>query len=62
MARTPITPSSGSLVPVLGAGWYFPIARDGSLDHRFGDVTEAVRAATVDKLTVANPAHLALPG
>ena len=36
--------------------------RDGSLDHRFADVTEAVRAATVDKLTVANPSHLSLPG
>jgi aminoglycoside phosphotransferase (APT) family kinase protein len=35
--------------------------RDGSLDHRFGDVGDAVRAATVDKLTVANPRHLALP-
>jgi len=35
--------------------------RDGSLDHRSGDVAEAVRAATVDKLTVANPAHLAIP-
>jgi hypothetical protein len=34
--------------------------RDGSLDHRFGDVTEAIRAAVVDKLTVANPAHLAI--
>ena len=36
--------------------------RDGSLDHRFGEVVEAVRAATIDKLTVANPGHLALPG
>ena len=36
--------------------------RDGSLDHRFDDVIAAVRAATVDKLTVANPGHLALPG
>ena len=36
--------------------------RDGSLDHRFDEVVAAVRAATVDKLTVANPAHLALPG
>jgi aminoglycoside phosphotransferase (APT) family kinase protein len=36
--------------------------RDGSLDHRVEDVAAAVRAATVDKLTVANPAHLALPG
>jgi len=34
--------------------------RDGSLDYRFGDVAEAVTAAAVDKLTVANPAHLAL--
>jgi aminoglycoside phosphotransferase (APT) family kinase protein len=34
--------------------------RDGSLDYRFGDVTEATRAAVVDKLTVANPAHLAI--
>jgi aminoglycoside phosphotransferase (APT) family kinase protein len=36
--------------------------RDGSLDRRFGDVTEAVRDMTVDKLTVANPRHLAIPG
>jgi hypothetical protein len=36
--------------------------RDGSLDPRFGDVAAAVRATTVDKLTVANPGHLALPG
>ena len=36
--------------------------RDRSLDHRFGEVVEAVRSATVDKLTVANPGHLALPG
>ncbi|HWN59605.1 MAG TPA: DUF6285 domain-containing protein, partial [Streptosporangiaceae bacterium] len=35
---------------------------DGSLDHRFGEVVEAIRAATIDKLTVANPGHLALPG
>ena len=36
--------------------------RDGSLDHRFDEVVEAVRAATIDKLTVANPGHLSLPG
>jgi aminoglycoside phosphotransferase (APT) family kinase protein len=36
--------------------------RDGSLDHRFGEVAEATRATVVDKLTVANPRHLALPG
>ncbi len=36
--------------------------RDRSLDHRFGEVVEAVRSATADKLTVANPGHLALPG
>jgi aminoglycoside phosphotransferase (APT) family kinase protein len=36
--------------------------RDGSLDHRFGEVVAAVRATTVDKLTVANPRHLAIPG
>jgi aminoglycoside phosphotransferase (APT) family kinase protein len=36
--------------------------RDGSLDHRFGDVIAAARAMTVDKLTVANPGHLARPG
>jgi len=36
--------------------------RDGSLDHRFGDIVAAVRAMTVDKLTVANPRHLAIPG
>jgi len=26
------------------------------------EVIEAIRASTVDKLTVANPGHLALPG
>jgi hypothetical protein len=36
--------------------------RDGALDDRFGDVTAAVRDMTVDKLTVANPRHLAIPG
>jgi aminoglycoside phosphotransferase (APT) family kinase protein len=35
---------------------------DGSLDHRFGEVVEAIRAATIDKLTVANPGHLSQPG
>jgi aminoglycoside phosphotransferase (APT) family kinase protein len=36
--------------------------RDGSLDHRLEEVIAAVRATTVDKLTVANPGHLARPG
>jgi aminoglycoside phosphotransferase (APT) family kinase protein len=36
--------------------------RDGSLDHRFAGITNAVRDMTVDKLTVANPRHLAIPG
>ncbi len=36
--------------------------RNGSLDHRFGEVVEAIRAATIDKLTVASPGHLSLPG
>jgi aminoglycoside phosphotransferase (APT) family kinase protein len=35
--------------------------RDGTLDHRFDDVVAAVRAMTVDKLTVANPGHPARP-
>ena len=35
---------------------------DGSLDQRFGEVVEAIRAATIDKLTVANPGHLSQPG
>jgi aminoglycoside phosphotransferase (APT) family kinase protein len=35
--------------------------RDGSLDHRSGEVADAVTATIVDKLTVANPAHLAIP-
>ena len=35
---------------------------DGSLDHRFSEVVEAIRAATIDKLTVANPGHLSQPG
>jgi aminoglycoside phosphotransferase (APT) family kinase protein len=36
--------------------------RDGSLDPRFDEVVTAVRAMTVDKLTVANPGHLTRPG
>ena len=36
--------------------------RDGSLDQRCDDVIAAVRVVTVDKLTVANPGHLSLPG
>jgi len=36
--------------------------RDGSLDHRLDDVVAAVRAMIIDKLTVANPGHLSLPG
>jgi hypothetical protein len=32
--------------------------REGSLDHRMLDVVAAVRAAVVDKLSVANPAYL----
>jgi hypothetical protein len=35
--------------------------RDGSLDDRWEDVLEAVRALTVAKLTVANPRYLAQP-
>jgi len=38
------------------------VIRDGSLDGRFKDVTAAVRDLTADKLTVANPRHLAIPG
>ncbi len=36
--------------------------REGSLDTRMDEVTEAVRASIIDKLTVANPRHLSLPG
>jgi aminoglycoside phosphotransferase (APT) family kinase protein len=36
--------------------------RDGRLDHRFDEVTAAVRATVTDRLLVANPRHLALPG
>jgi aminoglycoside phosphotransferase (APT) family kinase protein len=36
--------------------------REGSLDHRFDEVIEAVRAMTIDKLAVANPGHLTRPG
>jgi aminoglycoside phosphotransferase (APT) family kinase protein len=36
--------------------------RDGTMDHRFDEVVAAVRAMTVDKLTVANPGHLTRPG
>lgn len=36
--------------------------RDGSLDERRDEVVAAVRASVRDKLLVANPAHLAIPG
>lgn len=32
--------------------------RAGTLDHRIDEVVAAVRASVVDKLTVANPAHM----
>jgi len=35
--------------------------REGTLDTRMDEVTEAVRASIIDKLTVANPRHLSLP-
>jgi aminoglycoside phosphotransferase (APT) family kinase protein len=38
------------------------VIRDGSLDDRFEGVTKAVRDMTADKLAVANPRHLAIPG
>ncbi|MFG2087372.1 phosphotransferase family protein [Spirillospora sp. NPDC048824] len=36
--------------------------REATLDDRRDDVVAAVRASIIDKLTVANPAHLSLPG
>ncbi len=36
--------------------------RDGRLDHRYDEVTAAVRDTVTDKLIVANPRHLAVPG
>lgn len=36
--------------------------RDGRLDHRFDDVTAVVRDTVTDKLIVANPRHLEIPG
>jgi hypothetical protein len=36
--------------------------REGTLDARMDEVTQAVRDSIVDKLTVANPRHLSLPG
>ncbi|MVZ99113.1 phosphotransferase [Actinomadura sp. LD22] len=36
--------------------------REGTLDDRRDEVVGAIRASIVDKLTVANPRHLALPG
>jgi phage baseplate assembly protein W len=32
MARTSIIASNTSLTPMLGAGWYFPVSREGSPD------------------------------
>ncbi|WP_141579300.1 phosphotransferase family protein [Actinomadura sp. WMMA1423] len=36
--------------------------REGALDDRMDEVVAAVRASVTDKLTVANPRHLSLPG
>ena len=36
--------------------------RSGSLDHRWDEVIDTVRALTNAKLTVANPRYLAQPG
>ncbi|URM97131.1 phosphotransferase family protein [Actinomadura madurae] len=36
--------------------------REGALDDRMDEVIATVRATVIDKLTVANPRHLSLPG
>ncbi|WP_412515553.1 phosphotransferase family protein [Actinomadura madurae] len=36
--------------------------REGTLDARMDEVIATVRATVIDKLTVANPRHLSLPG
>ncbi|MBO2441779.1 hypothetical protein J4557_30075 [Actinomadura nitritigenes] len=36
--------------------------REGALDDRREEVVGAIRASIVDRLTVSNPRHLALPG
>ncbi|QKG23210.1 phosphotransferase family protein [Actinomadura verrucosospora] len=36
--------------------------REGALDDRRDEVVAAIRALVIDKLTVANPRHLAVPG
>jgi phage baseplate assembly protein W len=56
MARTSGIPSSVSLVPVLGAGWYFPIAYADSLDPR-GPATLAMAA---DELSVRQSIEIIL--
>jgi hypothetical protein len=35
--------------------------RTGALDDRTNEVVDAIRASIIDKLTVANPRHLAIP-
>ena len=50
MALTPINAPSVSLVPMLGAGWYFPVAREGSLGHPTADPAKLAMAA--DELSV----------
>ncbi|MBO3750043.1 hypothetical protein J5X84_28515 [Streptosporangiaceae bacterium NEAU-GS5] len=36
--------------------------RAGAFDNRMNEVVEVVRACVVDKLTVANPRYLSMPG
>jgi uncharacterized protein len=58
MARTPITRSSVSLVPMLGAGWYFPIAYEDPLDRATKGYAKLAMAA--DELSVRQSIEIIL--
>ena len=56
MARTQHPPSSVSLTPVLGAGWYFPILYQDSLDPS----GPAMLAMAADELSVRQSIEIIL--
>jgi phage baseplate assembly protein W len=58
MAHTSIIASNASLTPMLGAGWYFPVAQEGSLDG--APEGSAKLAMAADELSVRQSIEIIL--
>ena len=58
MAHAPTTVSNVSPMPVLGTGWHFPIAREGSPDGTTGRLVKLATAS--DEISVRQSIEIIL--